>query len=594
MLEINNASLYVSGVGGNRTLLHDVSLCVAPGETLALVGENGCGKSSLASLMCASRLCSDGTVKVDGLDPAAGSSDRLEVRRLVGLVRQNPLDQIVSSTVSDEVAFGPRNLGLSEDEIASRVSESLAFVGLDGFETRDTAALSGGEQQRLAIAGVLAMRPCYIVFDEATSMLDAALRASMRELYGRLAHEMGLGIVLITHDPVEILACDRVMAMHAGSSVWNGSPWDLLCISDSVPGNPLERGALNEAFRAILRLGFDPRGHEPENRVEAAFSWLLEAYTDSKATSHDVAAVRETLMAPYAVESDGRMCEVSANDGADSKACRGLAERSAAASTAAPGIEVTDLAFAYTPDAPVIRGLSMSSEPGRILLLVGASGCGKSTLCSLMAGLAEPDAGRVQVAGAPAAPGRCGLSFQNPESQLFLNTVYDEIAFAPMNCGCSAQELQGRVERAAELADVSPDLFERYPYELSGGQARRVAVASILSLDAAAYIFDEPTAGLDARGRERTWAMARRLADAGRCVVVVSHDVDEWLPVVDEVALMAEGTVTWIGSAAKLAAEPALLEGVGVAVPVALSYATKFARVLEQDGGYGEEGHETR
>ena len=153
MLEVRHAAVSLGDAGGSRFALHDISLSVAPGQIVSLVGSNGSGKSTLAALMCAVRLM----VVVDGFDPAADEHSRLEVRRLVGLVRQNPLDQIVSTLVFDEVAFGPRNLGLPELKVRQRVMEALEQCGLLGFEKRDTTALSGGEQQRLALAGVLAM-----------------------------------------------------------------------------------------------------------------------------------------------------------------------------------------------------------------------------------------------------------------------------------------------------------------------------------------------------------------------------------------------------------------------------------------------------
>ena len=211
MLEVRHAAVSLGDTGGSRFALHDISLSVAPGQIVSLVGSNGSGKSTLAALMCAVRLSIEGMVVVDGFDPAVDEHSRLEVRRLVGLVRQNPLDQIVSTLVFDEVAFGPRNLGLPELQVRQRVKEALGQCGLLGFEKRDTTALSGGEQQRLALAGVLAMHPRYLVLDEATSMLDSAIRSSFRTLVFQLAREQRIGVVQITHEPQEVLSSDRVV-----------------------------------------------------------------------------------------------------------------------------------------------------------------------------------------------------------------------------------------------------------------------------------------------------------------------------------------------------------------------------------------------
>lgn len=165
-------------------------------------------------------MCSAGRVTVDDIDPAASEAARLEVRRLVGLVRQNPQDQIVSSTVADEVAFGPRNLGLKPSNVKARVAHALEAVGLSGFEARDTNALSGGEQQRLALAGVLAMEPAYLVLDEATSMLDSTSRDALRQLLIKLAREKHIGVIQITHEAIELLQSDRIIFLEAGCIAW--------------------------------------------------------------------------------------------------------------------------------------------------------------------------------------------------------------------------------------------------------------------------------------------------------------------------------------------------------------------------------------
>ncbi|MFR3450782.1 MAG: energy-coupling factor ABC transporter ATP-binding protein [Collinsella sp.] len=189
MIDLHGVSIAYDGTA----VINGMSFNIAPGEIVALVGENGCGKSTLGRAICAAQLVDGGAVVVDGHDPSASELERLRVRELVGYVRQDPLDQIVSSLVFDEVAFGPRNLGTDEDEVARRVDEALELSLLHGFDQRVTTELSGGEQQRLALAGVLAMRPRYLVLDEPTSQLDPRSRELMRGLFTALSHERGLG-----------------------------------------------------------------------------------------------------------------------------------------------------------------------------------------------------------------------------------------------------------------------------------------------------------------------------------------------------------------------------------------------------------------
>ena len=178
-------------------------------------------------------LADEGSAIVDGIDPAAGEPDRLAVREMVAYVQQDPVDQLVSTIVFDEVAFGPRNLGLDEGEIERRVRDALAAVDLADAADCDVAALSGGEQQRLAIAGALAMKPRYLVLDEVTAMLDSAVRPSFRELIASRA-EAGTGVVLVTHDVSEMVLCDRLVALEGGQAIWRGDIVSLASSADDL------------------------------------------------------------------------------------------------------------------------------------------------------------------------------------------------------------------------------------------------------------------------------------------------------------------------------------------------------------------------
>lgn len=549
MLELIDASLTLGEGSRSYEVLHDVSLAVRPGEIVSVIGENGCGKSSLASLLCAGRLCTAGRVLADGIDPASSEAVRLEVRHLVGLVQQNPVDQIVSSTVADEVAFGPRNLGIEGEELCERVTTSLDAVGLSGFEGRDTNALSGGEQQRLALAGVLAMHPAYLLLDESTSMLDPASRRALRALIQACAHERGIGVVQITHEPIELFESDRVVALGHGGVLWAGTPRELLEHEADLPGSPFASGPLCAGVRAAMRLGY---GAGSAVTPKGAVSWLEGALERGDARPADVSAVARA----FAGASRRPGCCVEGS--------------------VPPGLSARALSYAYRAGEPVLDALDFDAPAGAVTLLAGRSGCGKSTLLTLLGGLNAPDSGQVSLCGEAVRPGACGMAFQRPESQLFLNSVFDEIALAPRCAGASEQEVRVRVERAAALIGLDAGLLDRYPFELSGGQARRVALASILSLDARAYLFDEPTAGLDARGRDDMHRLVHVLAERGLPVVVVSHDLAEWLPVVDELALMAHGAVVWQGSAASAETSSDVFGLAGLEPPLNLELASRL------------------
>jgi len=507
MLEVKNVTVGY----GDVEVLSGASLSVAPGELVALVGDNGSGKSTLGRVMCAAQLVDGGSVVVDGHDPSVSELERLRVRALVGRVCQDPVDQIVSSLVFDEVAFGPRNLGLDDAEVKRRVLAALDLVGMLSFADRVTTELSGGQQQRIALAGILAMHPSYLVLDEPTAQLDPSARAGFRDLFSRLAHESHMGIALITHDPAEIARADRVidvarMGVRSGDASAGGDRANDARVGDVRGGGACE----GDAFKGAQSTG--------DASLDSVRSFDACA-SDARAVSEGNASEGGSLMAATCARG-GRADIVHAR----------------------PVLELDGIFFSYG-DRPVLTDVSLRVHAGEVVLLAGASGAGKSTLASIAAGLVAPCSGEVRLCGAPPVPGDVGLAFQQPEAQFFLDTVYDEIAYAPRNLSCDEAEVDRRVHAAVRTVGLDEDLLSSSPFELSGGQARRVALASVLSLDAPAYIFDEPSAALDAKGRAFARRMVEGLSREGRAVLVITHDVDEWAPVSSRVVELADGSL---------------------------------------------------
>lgn len=507
MLEVKNVTVGY----GDVEVLSGASLSVAPGELVALVGDNGSGKSTLGRVMCAAQLVDGGSVVVDGHDPSVSELERLRVRALVGRVCQDPVDQIVSSLVFDEVAFGPRNLGLDDAEVKRRVLAALDLVGMPSFADRVTTELSGGQQQRIALAGILAMHPSYLVLDEPTAQLDPSARAGFRDLFSRLAHESHMGIALITHDPAEIARADRVIdvariGVRSGDASAGGDRANDARVGDVRGGGACE----GDAFKGAQSTG------------DAS----LDSVRSFDACASDACAVSEG----NASEGGSLMAATCARGGrADIVHAR-------------PVLELDGIFFSYG-DRPVLTDVSLRVHAGEVVLLAGASGAGKSTLASIAAGLVAPCSGEVRLCGAPPVPGDVGLAFQQPEAQFFLDTVYDEIAYAPRNLSCDEAEVDRRVHAAVRTVGLDEGLIASSPFELSGGQARRVALASVLSLDAPAYIFDEPSAALDAEGRAFARRMVEDLSREGRAVLVITHDVDEWAPVSSRIVELADGSL---------------------------------------------------
>lgn len=584
--------------------LHGVSLCVERGEVVALIGHNGSGKSTLGRLVCGAQLPQSGAVCVDGAF-TANVPGRALVRRLVGYVGQNPADQTVSTIVSDELAFGLWNIGCTEGEIAERVANSLDAVGLAGFEDREVQSLSGGELQRLVLASVLAMEPGYLVLDEVTSQIDSTFRSQFRSLVSRLAGR-GVGVVLVTHDPLEVLSCNRALVLDAGKVIWSGAPGSLLVDYRDLWDWVLPPNGYADALRRAVADGFDLAGGFAPAQLA---TWLrsvradgcagagspLDAGLDSYSASvsgrdSDAQVSQNGDFSPdkganvrILPDNEGRVriapengtnVRIAPENGLDVRVMPENASGSSIPSDdvgalsaisendcgteGKPAREASSLAFSHVSiayeNADVLNDISLSVPSGRVTLIAGRSGAGKTTLACLAAGLTKAQSGSVLLGGTAPVPGEVALAFQNPEQQLFLETVGHELAFAPRNLGCSEDEVARRVSEAASQLEIK-ELLPSDPFCLSGGQARRVALASILTLNPRAVVLDEPTAGLDAPARSALHRLVQDIACKGLPVLVVSHDLEEWLAIADQVILVADGTIAWQGTPDALASD---------------------------------------
>lgn len=632
--------------------LHGVSLCVERGEVVALIGHNGSGKSTLGRLVCGAQLPQSGAVCVDGAS-TANVPGRALVRRLVGYVGQNPADQTVSTIVSDELAFGLWNIGCTEGEIAERVANSLDAVGLAGFEDREVQSLSGGELQRLVLASVLAMEPGYLVLDEVTSQIDSTFRSQFRSLVSRLAGR-GVGVVLVTHDPLEVLSCNWVLVLDAGKVIWSGAPGSLLVDYRDLWDWVLPPNGYADALRRAVADGFDlAGGFDPAQlatwlrsvraNVRTGAGSPLDAGRDSDTDSvvgrdsytHSVvgrnsyacsvsgraAAAQASQNGDFSPDkganvrilpdNEGRarispengtnvrispdnginiriMPENASNssipsDGAGAFSARSGNDRGAEGE---PAREASSLAFSHVSiayeNAEVLNDISLSIPSGRVTLIAGRSGAGKTTLACLAAGLTKAQSGSVLLGGTASVPGEVALAFQNPEQQLFLETVEHELAFAPRNLGCSEDEVARRVSDAASQLEIK-ELLPSDPFCLSGGQARRVALASILTLSPRAVVLDEPTAGLDALARAALHRLVQDIACKGVPALVVSHDLEEWLAIADQVILLADGTIAWQGTPAALASDIDAFARAGLEPPESWQLRELLAQAEKRD-----------
>lgn len=487
--------------GRHEPTLRDISCDIPPGSWTLVCGQTGSGKSTLLRAMAGliphhTSGAMTGRVELDGLDTRAANAATLATR--VGLVLQSPDDQICTTTVGAEVAFGLENLRTPIDAIETRIRQSLAEVGLAGLEERSTQSLSGGQKQRLVLASILAMRPRILLVDEPLSQLDPAAAAELLIQFDRLRRE-GLAIVMVEHRLDDVFAwVDRVLVLHEGR------------LTADLPADEIEH--LAPAF-------------------DAACLELPE-----------VTRLARRLALPVARTADQLL------DSLKSRSSRQPKNFSAPSATASerPLVRADRLAYRFPRSTvDVWSDVSFQISAGERVALVGPNAAGKSTLLAVLAGAWSPTAGHIeQVETDRQRPG-CGLVLQNPDLMLFCETVRQELAFGPVQLRLSAEQVARRVETTAEALALV-DFLEQEPMALSQGQRLRTAVAASATLEPRLLLLDEPTTGQDYWQVEAvmrtlgTWVAAH---DHVSALLFSTHDLRTVTRFADRVLVLADGTL---------------------------------------------------
>ena len=584
---------------GAAKALDGIDLNIEDGEFFCILGGNGSGKSTFAKHLNALLQPDAGTVRIDGMD-ASDPELVYDIRSTAGMVFQNPDDQLVATLVEDDVAFGPENLGVPSAQIAQRVREALKGVGLVGFERHETHALSGGQKQRVALAGVLAMEPRVLILDEASSMLDPRGRKGLMKAC-HVLHERGMTIVMITHFMEEAAEADRVAVFRAGRVAMLGTPEEILTRADGLVELNLDMPAsccLGMALRAkgvpvhaqvreadmvaeIAQVYADRSGEDTAGRPSASDSRVL----DNVSSATDGTAVSEPVI---------EISHLSHSYSLSARERRRWRKRSATA-----GKSSKQALWGNDPSSPwALRDVSLTVRRGEFLGLAGHTGSGKSTLVQHLNGLIRPQEGSVYALGldlankkdAAAVKAKVGVVFQYPERQLFAETVTQDVAFGPHNLGLPQDEVDRRVE--SSLSRVGLDLStvgDKSPFELSGGQQRRVAFAGVLAMGPEVLVLDEPMAGLDPAARRDFLELIDRLHRDGLTVVMVSHSMDDLANCCDRIVVMNEGAVFAEGTPAQVFAHADELKSIGLGVPAAQRMALALAKAgvpLRFDGLY--------
>jgi energy-coupling factor transport system ATP-binding protein len=472
--------------------IRDLSLTLDPGEVVLVAGPSGCGKSTLIRA-------------INGLIPHAYPGDlsgrvligdtpttELKLRDIaltIGTVLQDPAKQIVGATVEAELAFGPENLGIPRDEIAERIRGVVDRVDIPGLVGRETAALSGGERQLVAAAGILMMRPQVYVVDEPLANLDPATAARLLGLLRGLADE-GHAILIVEHRVEEALDLrpDRILYLDDGRERYLGPTEGFFAVADPA--------AVKLPFEVVLgraRAGAGP----PTDLAPAGSASGLGSQASPRAT---------------------------------------------------PRLEFRDVHAGY-PGRPVLRGVTTALGSREVVAVLGPNGSGKTTLFRTAMGLLRPSAGEVIVDGSSIANRSVtdlaqvfGYVFQSPSQMLFARTVREELVFGPRNLGRDPDTFESIVDDVLRRTalDGLEDIRERAPLTLSFGQQKRLALAIALALRPPTLILDEPSAGQDHRTANHFLAEVGAI-EGLESVYLITHDVDLALTHADRILLMRDG-----------------------------------------------------
>ncbi len=569
--------------------LKGLDLTVEPGEFIAILGRNGSGKSTLAKHINALLTPTEGAIWIEGMNTAE-EAHLWEIRSRAGMVFQNPDNQIVATVVEEDVGFGPENIGVPTAEIWQRVEKSLAQVGMAAYAKTAPNRLSGGQKQRVAIAGVLAMRPKCIVFDESTAMLDPLGRQEVLESIRELNRAAGITVLLITHHMEEAALAGRILVMSRGRLVMDGTPREIFSQGEVLRSYGLDLPPVTALAEALRAAGFDlPQGIYAEEELAEAILALPFAGNGEDAPCPLPDAERGKIVEALPVAEKARRFwrhrpKKQAMRDAFSMTMEG---GTAPAVTGAgdllhpPPLRLDSVSYTYEPDTPMetqgLKPLSLDIRRGEILAIIGATGSGKSTLIQMMNGLNKPSSGQVLWEGEDIFSegydrrrlrSRVGLVFQYPEYQLFEADILKDICFGPKNQGLSEEECLVRARAAMAAVGLGPEYENRSPFDLSGGEKRRAAIAGVLAMEPDILVVDEPVAGLDPEGRRDLLEEFRRLRDEkGMGIVIVSHSMDDVAALADRILVLSHGEKKMEGTPREVFAQAEKIQALGLDLP---------------------------
>ena len=546
---------------GTHRAIDEVNLDIEPGQFIAILGHNGSGKSTLAKHMNAILVPSGGTMWVDGKDTKE-EENLWDVRQTAGMVFQNPDNQIIGTVVEEDVGFGPENLGVPTEEIWQRVEKSLSAVGMIEYRHHSPNKLSGGQKQRVAIAGVVAMCPKCIVLDEPTAMLDPNGRKEVLRTVEELRKREHVTVILITHNMEEVIGADRVIVMDQGHVVMDGTTREIFSQVELLKKYRLDVPQVTMLAHGLKQRGLDIKeGILTTNELIEALEKAGDWRQNPKKTYVGHA---ETVVKKEKKEN--------------------------------PILKLEHIEYVYSSgtayEKRALKDINLDIYEGEFVGVIGHTGSGKSTMIQHLNGLMKATSGALYYNGENIYDEKynlrqlrnnVGLVFQYPEHQLFEIDVLTDVCFGPKNQGLTEEECKKRAIEALELVGLSEKYYDTSPFDLSGGQKRRVAIAGVLAMRPKVLVLDEPTAGLDPKGRDEILDQIAYLQkERNLTVILVSHSMEDIAKYVDRIVVMNKGRKMYDGEPKEVFAHYKELEKVGLAAP----QVTYIMHALSEKGMY--------
>ncbi len=529
--------------------LDDVSLHIKEGEMVAILGANGSGKSTLARHLNALLLPKTGEVVVCGFN-TSDKNNIFDIRKNVGIVFQNPDNQIIASIVEEDIGFGLENLNVPTEDILLRVDEVLEDLSLSRHRLKSPNRLSGGQKQRVAIAGILAMKPKIVVFDESTAMLDPSGREQVMSSAKKM-HDEGITVIIITHYMDEVTYCDRVFVMSKSKLIMDGTPRQIFLKSAQLE-------SLKLSIPNITKMALELNKYYDEIKTDCLYMnefihQIMNVYRAKKMPK--MPAVKSEKKDNIRKEEILRLENVN---------------------------------YSYSSgngiDGNVLKDINLTIYKGEFLGIIGHTGSGKSTLIQHFNGLNKPTSGNVfyknknifdKDYSLKAHKGKVGLVFQYAEQQLFEINVLEDVMFGPINQGKTKDEAEALAKEALETVGLSEEYYYRSPFELSGGERRRAAIAGVLAMKPEMLVLDEPTSGLDPVGKELILELLLKLKENGFTIVIVSHSMEDVSIYTDRAVVINEGSIVMCGDTTEVLSRADELKK----IKLNTSY---FHRVLEE------------